>query len=52
MAATCARTIPASVFVSAMAAAVWPSSAAWRTSSSGWLAPVRKVKLLVTASSA
>ncbi len=48
---TCARTMPASEFRSAMAMAERPSAAARSTISSGWLAPVRKVKLVVAASS-
>ena len=51
-AATWARTTPARVQRSAIEAARCPSSAARVTSSSGWLAPVRKVKFEVTCSSA
>src|SRR6187455_1277317 len=43
--------IPASVLLSVSAMALYPSAAACSTISSGWLAPVRNVKLLVTDSS-
>ena len=47
-----ARTIPATELVSAMAMAERPSVAARSMYSSGWEAPVRKVKLEVIDSSA
>lgn len=47
-----ARTTPASELRSVMAIASSPSSAARIIISSGWEAPVRKVKLVVTHSSA
>ena len=47
-----ARTTPASELRSVIAMAASPSSAARATSSSGWEAPVRKVKFEVTQSSA
>ena len=52
LAATCARTTPASVLRSVSAIAARPSSAARRTSSSGCEPPRRNEKLLVTCSSA
>jgi len=47
-----ARTTPARLLRSVMATASSPSSAARSTSSSGCEAPVRKVKFVVTHSSA
>ena len=44
--------MPARVLPSVIATARCPSRAARATISSGWLAPVRNVKLVVTASSA
>jgi hypothetical protein len=52
LAATCARTTPASVLRSVNAIADRPSSAARSTSSSGWDPPRKNEKLLVTCSSA
>src|SRR5690554_6742462 len=52
LAATCPRTIPASVLRSVMAIALYPSAAAWAASSSGWEAPRRKLKLDVACNSA